>query len=207
MYKIFKSVLDKLLALLAILFFFPVYVIVGIAIKLTSSGPIIFREIRVGKDGRTFTFYKFRTMYIDLSEERHRAYVENLIRGAYGEVGEKSVFKLDNDPRITPLGRFLRKSSLDELPQLFNVLIGEMSLIGPRPAFPYEVKRYAEWHKERLKVKPGITGLWQVEGRSSTTFDEMVKLDLRYIQEQSIILDLKILLKTIFVVLTARGAY
>jgi lipopolysaccharide/colanic/teichoic acid biosynthesis glycosyltransferase len=144
-------------------------------------------------------------MYADNDPEIHKKYVHSLIEK---KVSESGTFKIKNDPRVTPLGRFLRKSSLDELPQLINVLKGEMSLVGPRPPIPYEFEKYSVWHRRRiLEVKPGITGEWQVNGRSRTTFDEMVRMDLRYIQNQSIWLDLKILLKTPLAVMMANGAY
>ncbi len=169
--------------------------IVVILIKLTSRGPILFRQERVGLD-RNFIFYKFRTMYAN-ADKKH------------GELMRKHgiMFKLENDPRITPLGKFLRKTSLDELPQFFNVLKGEMSLIGPRPPMPEEVALYNKWQKKRLGVKPGITGLWQVSGRSEVSFNEWVKLDVYYIENWSLWLDCQILLKTIVVVLKGRGAY
>jgi lipopolysaccharide/colanic/teichoic acid biosynthesis glycosyltransferase len=148
-----------------------------------------------------------RTMYIKNDRIYDQEFVKNLIEGKYGKIGENPTYKLKHDPRVTPLGRLLRMTSIDELPQFVNVLKGEMSLVGPRPALPYEYEKYEEWHKERLCVKPGITGLWQVMGRSSTTFDEMVRMDINYVKTKSIGLDLKILLKTVYIVLLAKGAY
>lgn len=207
-----KRAMDIMGALAGIMLFSPVMLVIAILIKITSCGPILFRQERMGFLGKKFNFLKFRSMHTDCSEDRHREYVTNLIKNkvspAHQELDCKPLYKMDDDPRITPFGRFLRKSSLDELPQLFNVLKGEMSLVGPRPPIPYEVEKYESWHFRRvLEVKPGITGLWQVEGRSSTTFNEMVRLDIAYVNNFSLWLDLKILFKTIWVVLSAKGAY
>jgi lipopolysaccharide/colanic/teichoic acid biosynthesis glycosyltransferase/GGDEF domain-containing protein len=207
-----KRGIDIVGALTGIILFSPVMLVISIMIKLTSCGPVLFRQERMGFLGKTFTFLKFRSMVTDCSEERHRQYVTNLIKNTFGtdndETESKPVYKMDDDPRITPFGYFLRRSSLDELPQLINVLRGEMSLVGPRPPIPYEVEKYENWHFRRvLEVKPGITGLWQVEGRSSTTFNEMVRLDIAYVNNFSLWLDLKILFKTIWVVFTGKGAY
>ena len=210
--KWIKRSLDIIGALVGIILFSPVMLVIAILIKTTSCGPILFRQERMGFLGKTFTFLKFRSMYTDCSEDRHREYVTKLIKNeinpAHQELDCKPVFKMNDDPRVTPFGYFLRKSSLDELPQLINVLKGDMSLVGPRPPIPYEVEKYENWHFRRvLEVKPGITGLWQVEGRSSTTFNEMVRLDIAYVNNFSLWLDLKILFKTIWVVFTAKGAY
>ncbi|MBW2605795.1 MAG: exopolysaccharide biosynthesis polyprenyl glycosylphosphotransferase [Deltaproteobacteria bacterium] len=210
--KWIKRSIDIMGALIGIILFSPVMLVIAILIKITSSGPVLFKQERMGFPGKKFTFLKFRSMYTDCSEERHRQYVTNLIKNTPLTTGEeaecKPVYKMDDDPRITPFGNFLRKSSLDELPQLINVLKGEMSLVGPRPPIPYEVEKYENWHFRRvLEVKPGITGLWQVEGRSRTTFNEMVRLDIAYVNNFSLWLDLKILFKTIWVVLSGKGAY
>ena len=199
-------------ALGGIIFFAPVMLIIAILIKSTSCGPVLYRQKRVGFLGKKFTFLKFRSMYTNCSEEKHKEYVTKLIKNCLEtddqESSCKPIYKMNDDPRITPFGIFLRKSSLDELPQLFNVLKGEMSLVGPRPPIPYELENYESWHFRRVQeVKPGITGLWQVEGRSSTTFDEMVRLDIAYVNNFSLWLDLKILFKTIWVVISAKGAY
>ncbi len=167
--------------------------------------------MRLGLKGRRFPFYKFRSMYTNIDDRIHREYVANLIQGNLEKINKgkrgDSFFKMKDDPRVTPLGKFIRQTSLDELPQLFNVLKGHMSLVGPRPPLPYEVERYKPWHLRRiLEMKPGITGLWQVSGRSKTTFDEMVRLDLRYVQNWSIWLDLKILIKTVWEVIHPKGA-
>ena len=190
----------------ALVLFSPLFVAVAAAVKLTSKGPVIFRQERLGQHGRPFTFLKFRSMEADNDTEIHRSYVAKLIAGTE-EDGGTPVFKLTNDPRVTRVGRFLRRTSLDELPQFWNVLCGDMSLVGPRPPLPYEFEKYEMWHRQRLAVKPGITGLWQVEGRSRVSFAEMIRLDLRYGRRFSIWQDLRILLRTPRAMLTGRGAH
>ena len=185
--------------------------VIALAVKLGSPGPVLFRQTRVGQKGKHFTFLKFRSMAASNDSGVHQKYVKQFIRGTAAkntdEKGEQ-VFKLTHDPRVTPLGRFLRKTSLDELPQLWNVLRGEMSLVGPRPPIPYEVEYYDLWHQRRvLELKPGITGLWQVRGRSRTCFDDMVRLDLQYARTWSPWLDVKILLETPMAVFGAGGAH
>jgi lipopolysaccharide/colanic/teichoic acid biosynthesis glycosyltransferase len=171
---------------------------------LTSPGPIIFKQKRVGLNGKLFEIYKFRTMYKDVEDAIHKKYVSKLIKGDCKD----TTYKIVDDPRITRVGRILRKLSLDEIPQFFNVVMGEMSLIGPRPPLQYEFENYQLWHKKRIyEMKPGITGLWQVEGRSKTTFDDMVRMDLRYKRFCSLTIDSKILFKTIQVLFTMRGGY
>src|SRR5690606_18430578 len=206
-----KRALDICGALAGIVLAAPVMLIIAIAVAATSPGPVIFRQKRLGKGGVPFVLYKFRSMRTDVDDSIHREYVQNLIQGNLDKVNQGSenrpLYKIQSDPRTTPVGRFIRKTSLDELPQLFNVLKGDMSLVGPRPPLPYEAEKYQSWHFRRvLQVRPGITGLWQVEGRSTTSFDDMVRLDLRYIRNWSLWLDLKILLKTIKVVLRRDGA-
>ena len=209
-----KRAMDILGSAVALIILSPLLLAIALAIKLTSKGPVLFRQERLGLRGKGFIFLKFRSMYVDCDERAHKDYVERFIqqqesaasRTVDGKVAE--VYKLQDDPRITPLGRLLRRTSLDEFPQFINVLRGEMSLVGPRPPIPYEFDFYGVWHRRRiLEARPGITGLWQVEGRSSTTFDEMVRFDLRYTREWSLWLDIKILLKTPWVVLTCRGGY
>ena len=203
-FYIMKRIIDIGGSLSAIILLSPVFLAISIAVKLSSAGPVIFRQKRLGFFGREFDFLKFRTMYADNDPSIHKEYVAKLIEGGGQSSG---VYKIRKDPRVTPIGRFLRKSSLDELPQFINVLRGEMSLVGPRPPIRYEVEKYQSWHKRRvLEVKPGLTGLWQVKGRSRTTFDEMVRLDLRYIQHQSLWLDLKILARTPLAVISGQGA-
>jgi lipopolysaccharide/colanic/teichoic acid biosynthesis glycosyltransferase len=205
-----KRLVDVAGATLALVLLSPVMLVTAIAVAASSPGPVIFRQVRLGRRGAPFVFYKFRSMYCDADDKLHREYIAALISGSQGANqgdAEKPLYKLKLDPRITPLGRLLRKTSLDELPQLFSVLKGDMSLVGPRPPLPYEVEKYQSWHLRRiLEVRPGITGLWQVEGRSRTSFDEMVRLDLRYIRSCSLAFDLKLLLKTIRVVLGGDGA-
>ena len=217
-----KRVIDIVGSIVGLILFSPFYLVISLLIKLTSQGPVLFRQERVGLYGQQFTFLKFRTMYVNNDPSVHEEYVKNLINGTVNGVKEggsaieddngkgdqKPVFKITNDKRITPFGYILRKTSLDELPQFINVLFGEMSLVGPRPPIPYEVRNYDTWHRCRVvEVKPGITGLWQVMGRSSTTFDEMVRLDIKYSREWSVWLDLKIIVKTPWAVLKGKGAY
>jgi exopolysaccharide biosynthesis polyprenyl glycosylphosphotransferase len=186
----------------------PVFLLVSSLIKLTSNGPVLFRQERVGQDGRPFTMLKFRTMHVDADHAIHKQYVTEFIQSGAGAGSADTVFKIVDDPRVTSLGHFLRRSSLDELPQFLNVLKGDMSLVGPRPPLPYEVERYKAWHRRRLhEAKPGITGLWQVTGRSRTTFDEMVRLDLRYARSCSLWGDIKILLATPRAVVSGKGAH
>ena len=193
--------------------FSPVFLIVSALVKLTSKGPVFFRQQRVGEAARPFMMLKFRTMHVNADERIHQQYVETFIQSSKASESAKDsarnvVFKMVDDPRVTSIGHFLRKSSLDEFPQFWNVLRGDMSLVGPRPPLSYEVARYKRWHRRRvLEAKPGITGLWQVTGRSRTTFDEMVRLDLRYARNYSVWGDLKILLATPRAVISGRGAH
>jgi exopolysaccharide biosynthesis polyprenyl glycosylphosphotransferase len=204
-----KRIADIAGSALLILLLSPLFLLIAIIIKCTSRGPVLFRQTRVGRHGRHFTFLKFRSMKAGNDPSIHEAYCRQLIQGKaekHKDENGNNVFKMTDDPRITSIGRFIRKTSLDELPQLWNVIRGEMSLVGPRPPIPYEVSCYDFWHKRRvLEVKPGMTGLWQVRGRSRTTFDEMVRLDLRYAHKWSLWLDFKILLQTPFAVL--KGAH
>jgi exopolysaccharide biosynthesis polyprenyl glycosylphosphotransferase len=193
--RIIKRIVDLVGSLILIIIFSPLMLIIAGLIKLTSRGPILFRQERVGLE-KKFIFYKFRSMK-NMAEKEHEKYIQK-----YG-----NMFKLSHDPRATPLGRILRKTSLDELPQFFNVLKGDMSLIGPRPPLPSEVERYTTWQRKRLGVKPGITGLWQVSGRSELSFDEWVRLDAYYIENWSLWLDLQIFLRTLWVIIRGRGAY
>jgi lipopolysaccharide/colanic/teichoic acid biosynthesis glycosyltransferase len=207
-----KRAIDVAGSGLALVALSPLYAVIAIAIKLSSKGPVFFRQERVGQRGRIFECLKFRSMRVASDSSIHQEYVRNLISGsgnsATGPRNPDAVYKIKNDPRVTRLGRFLRKTSLDELPQFWNVLKGEMSLVGPRPPIPYEMEWYDIWHRRRVfDVKPGITGLWQVYGRSRTTFDEMVRLDLRYAKTWSIWLDLEIILKTPKAVFSGEGAY
>lgn len=208
---ILKRGIDIMGGLALSLICLPVCVLIAIAIKSTSKGPILFRQMRVGQHGKQFVFLKFRSMYVDNDHSIHREYVTKLINSAKPADGSRqsgTVYKLTRDNRITPIGRFLRKTSLDELPQFLNVLLGDMSLVGPRPPIPYELAVYQTWHRRRLlEVKPGITGLWQVTGRSTVDFDAMVRLDLRYATAWTPWLDIKILLRTPLAVIRGAGAY
>jgi lipopolysaccharide/colanic/teichoic acid biosynthesis glycosyltransferase len=206
-----KRLFDIAISSLALLLLSPLILLISAAVKLSSKGPVLFRQERVGLHGIPFTFLKFRSMFDDNDSRMHEIYVAKFIAGRadFADAGNgQPVYKIMDDPRVTPLGRWLRRTSLDELPQFYNVLEGHMSLVGPRPALPYEVEQYRPWHRRRiLQAKPGLTGLWQISGRSRTTFDEMVRLDLRYLREASLALDLKILLKTPLAVLTGNGAH
>jgi lipopolysaccharide/colanic/teichoic acid biosynthesis glycosyltransferase len=206
-----KRVIDVTVSLGLLFLLSPLFVAVALAVRLTSKGPIIFQQDRLGQFGIPFRFLKFRTMYANNNPKIHKEYVERYIcRQSASEAtsGQTAVYKLTKDPRVTPCGRFLRKTSLDELPQLWNVLLGEMSLVGPRPPLMYEFGFYDVWHRRRvLELKPGVTGLWQVSGRSRMRFDEMVRLDLRYARRWSLWLDFEILLATPRAVLTCEGGY
>lgn len=199
-YLIFKRIIDIIGSIIAIILLSIIFIIVGILIKMEDSkGSIFFSQTRIGKNGRKFKIYKFRSM-VSNAEERLQELLEfNEINGA--------MFKMKGDPRITKVGKFIRKTSLDELPQLWNVLKGDMSLVGPRPPLPSEVEKYTEYDKQRLLIIPGCTGLWQVNGRNNIGFDEMVKLDLSYIEDRNILMDIKIILKTILVLFGSKSAY
>jgi lipopolysaccharide/colanic/teichoic acid biosynthesis glycosyltransferase len=209
--RFIKRLIDVMASLLVILVGFPFFLAVITLIKLTSKGPVFFSQQRIGERGEVFTLFKFRTMRQGADDSIHREFTRSFIEGrmSNSSLDEKapSVYKLTNDPRVTSIGNFLRKTSLDELPQFINILRGEMTIVGPRPPLQYELEYYEEWHKLRLEVKPGLTGLWQVSGRSSVPFNEMVKLDLYYIEHWTLLLDLKIMLRTIPVMLFGSGGY
>jgi exopolysaccharide biosynthesis polyprenyl glycosylphosphotransferase len=208
--RVVKRSFDVLVAASALLLLSPLWLIIAALIKLDSKGAVFYRQERVGMDGRVFLFLKFRTMRADADDRAHREYQRNLIAGRPDtNLGDdaRPVYKLRDDPRVTRTGRVLRRLSLDELPQLLNVLRGDMSLVGPRPPIPYEVEAYELWHRKRLDMKPGLTGLWQVSGRNRLSFDEMVRLDLFYIENWSFLLDLKIILRTLPVMLRGDDAY
>jgi lipopolysaccharide/colanic/teichoic acid biosynthesis glycosyltransferase len=207
-----KRIMDIVGSALALIICIPLLLIIALAIKASSKGPVFFRQQRIGQYGKRFTFIKFRSMYIGNDPNVHKEYVTKLIAGQAerkpSNGNGEGVYKLTNDERVTRVGALLRRTSLDELPQFLNVLKGDMSLVGPRPAVPYEVAAYQTWHRRRvLEVKPGITGLWQVNGRSRVKFDEMVRLDLRYAKSWSPWLDIKILMRTPRAVLRGEGAY
>jgi exopolysaccharide biosynthesis polyprenyl glycosylphosphotransferase len=210
--QVCKRFMDLAVSSMALIFLSPLFLVIAILIKLTSPGQVFFRQTRIGQYGKLFTFLKFRSMQVNNNDSIHREYIRKLIvndlKGERQPDKDVVIYKIQDDPRITPIGNFLRKSSLDELPQFFNVLKGEMSLVGPRPPIPYEVENYAPWHRYRLFVrKPGITGLWQVRGRSLTTFDDMVRLDLQYSRMWSLWLDIKLLLATPGAVIRGKVAY
>ena len=196
----FKRLMDVILSILAIIAGSPVFLLTALLIKITSPGQIIFSQVRVGKFGRHFKFYKFRSMYIDAEARKAELMKHN-------ESGDGVIFKMKRDPRITSVGRFIRKFSIDELPQLFNVLLGDMSLVGPRPPLPSEVRTYTLEARKRLNITPGITCLWQVSGRSELPFSKQIALDKEYIASQSAWKDFLILLKTIPAILTGKGAW
>ena len=200
--KILKRIFDIFTSLFGMLLFSPMFIIIATAIKLSSKGPIFYRQERLGEFGIPFLLYKFRTMKIDSDDSTHREYVTKMISGNDSEINhgtsDNPLFKLKKDKRITKVGSILRKTSIDEVPQLLNILRGEMSLVGPRPPIPYEVEAYKNWHLQRiLEAKPGLTGLWQTSGKNKTTFEEMVRLDLRYIKKRSTWLDMKIVFNTL----------
>jgi len=209
--RLIKRSIDIAGSLFALILTSPFLVVISAIIKLTSKGPVLFRQERIGQYGRQFTFLKFRSMYFRSDHTIHEEYVKRLIAGTGFEQENgrtPDVYKLTDDPRITPFGKFLRKTSIDEIPQFLNVLAGSMSLVGPRPPVPYEFECYEMWHRQRLvAVKPGITGRWQVGGRSRTTFDEMVRMDLKYSSSWSVWGDIKILSQTPGAVLSGVGAY
>jgi lipopolysaccharide/colanic/teichoic acid biosynthesis glycosyltransferase len=217
-----KALLDYALGTFFLVLSAPLFLVIAALIKLTSPGPVFFMQERVGRGGKVFPFYKFRTMKHNSDDSVHREFSRDFICGDKSDRGNghgrgsgngnghgpgARVYKLTRDPRVTAVGSFLRRTSLDELPQLFNVLRGEMSLVGPRPPVVYELEHYQDWHKRRLAAKPGITGLWQVSGRSSVPFDEMVLLDLYYIEHRSTLMDVRIMVKTLPVMLTGSGGY
>ena len=206
---VLRRAADLLVGLALILLFSPILIAVAIAVRIDSHGPALFRQRRVGYGQREFTLFKFRSMRLDADPRGHREYVTALIKGAESGAPEgerKDLYKLAVDNRITPVGRWIRRWSLDELPQLFNVVLGDMTLVGPRPSIPYEVAEYPSWYLQRFSVKPGLTGLWQVSGRSERTYEEMVRLDIEYTERRSLGLDLSILFKTPWTVLSRKGA-
>jgi lipopolysaccharide/colanic/teichoic acid biosynthesis glycosyltransferase len=210
--RVLKRVLDVVGSVIGLVLFSPLFLAIAVAIKSSSPGPVFFRQRRIGQHGVPFTFLKFRSMHASNDPQPHRDFVTGFIAGhtpaSAGNANGRVVYKITRDPRVTRVGRLLRKTSFDELPQLLNVLKGEMSLVGPRPPIPYELEAYQTWHRRRfLEAQPGITGLWQVSGWTRLRFDDMVRLDLRYAEHWSIWLDVKILLRTPRVVLSGEGAY
>jgi len=211
-FRVMKRMMDVVGSVVALVVFSPVFLIIACAIKATSKGPVLYEQRRVGQNGNSFMFLKFRSMYVNNDAAVHKEYVQRLIAGKADKQPSngngQGVYKLTKDSRITRVGSFLRKTSLDELPQFWHVLKGEMSLVGPRPPVPYEVEAYDIWHRRRLlEARPGITGLWQVSGRSRVTFDDMVRLDLHYARTWSPWMDIKILLRTPAAVVLGSGAH
>jgi lipopolysaccharide/colanic/teichoic acid biosynthesis glycosyltransferase len=207
-----KRLIDLVGSIVGLILSAPIFLLVAVAIKSSSKGPVFFKQQRIGQHGKPFTFLKFRSMCINNDSGAHKEYVRKLIAGEAEPTPSNGngngIYKIASDKRVTPVGRFLRRTSVDELPQLINVMKGEMSLVGPRPPIKYEVDAYDIWHRSRLlEAKPGITGLWQVNGRSRVKFDEMVRLDIRYARTWSLWLDIKILLRTPGAVLLGEGAY
>jgi lipopolysaccharide/colanic/teichoic acid biosynthesis glycosyltransferase len=197
--------LDMTVATLALVTLLPVITATAVAIRLNSPGPVLFRQRRLGRGMRPFTVLKFRTMRTDADSEVHREYVRSLLGGDAERHARGGLYKLAVDDRVTPVGRFLRSWSIDEVPQLLNVLRGEMSLVGPRPVIEYEVEQYPDWYLRRFAVKPGLTGLWQVSGRNERTYEEMVRFDIEYAERRSLWLDLRILARTALVVIRRQG--
>lgn len=208
-YKL-KRVFDIVIASLGLLIAAPFAAVIAVLIKASSPGPVLFKQPRVGKDGKIFTFYKFRSMSVGNDDTRHRQYIKLFIEGKEEELrklqGGKKLYKMTSDDRVTAVGKFLRRTSLDELPQLLNVIKGEMSMVGPRPHLAYEVDLYKDWHRRRLKGIPGITGWWQIHGRSRVAFDKAVEMDIWYLERQSLILDIRIMCRTITKAIVGRGA-
>ncbi|MCI9458148.1 MAG: sugar transferase [Oscillospiraceae bacterium] len=198
-YHICKRIMDVVCSAAALAVLSPIFLAVAVAIKLEDKGPVIFTQNRTGKDGKVFRMYKFRSMYVDAEKRRSELLARNEADGP--------LFKIADDPRVTKVGRFIRRTSIDELPQLVNILKGEMSIVGPRPLVTYEQNQCTEYQAQRLLVKPGLTCIWQVSGRSDTSFDELIEMDLEYIRNQSLWLDIKLILKTVVVVFTHKGAY
>ena len=201
-----RRTVDIIVGVGLVLVLAPVLLLVALAVRLDSHGPALFRQRRVGHEEGEFTLFKFRSMRVDADPRGHREYVTSLIQGSEANGGRENLYKLAVDDRITPVGRWIRRWSLDELPQLFNVVAGDMALVGPRPAIPYEVAEYPSWYLQRFSVKPGLTGLWQVSGRSERTYEEMVRLDVEYAQSRTLLTDLSILAKTPWVVVARKGA-
>ena len=198
MYEFFKRLMDVICSLTSLIILAPILLLVAVVIKLESKGPVIFAQERVGKNNKLFKMYKFRSMVVNAEELKKKLKNQNERNGP--------MFKIKNDPRVTPFGRFIRKTSIDELPQLVNILKGEMSIVGPRPSLPDEVKQFEPWMLERLNVKPGLTCYWQVQGRDNIEFEDWMKLDVKYVKDRNMILDFKLIFKTFFVFLGDKNA-
>ncbi|WP_326511622.1 sugar transferase [Clostridium intestinale] len=197
-YTVVKRLIDILGSLVGLILLSPIFFIVAILIKIDSKGSVIFSQNRIGKDGKLFKMYKFRSMVVNAEDLKKKILKQNEMSGP--------MFKIKDDPRVTKIGKFIRKTSIDELPQLFNVLKGEMSLVGPRPSLPEEVEKFEVWMMKRLEIKPGLTCYWQISGRNNIDFEEWMKLDIKYVQDRSICIDIKLILKTFFILFGDKNA-
>ena len=198
LYEIIKRLIDIICSFLGLLVLSPLFIIIAIIIKTTSKGTVFFSQKRVGKNGKEFEMYKFRSMVVNAEELKEKLAAQNEMSGP--------MFKMKDDPRVTKVGKFIRKTSIDELPQLWNVLKGDMSLVGPRPSLPKEVAQFESWMYKRLEVKPGLTCYWQVSGRNNIDFEDWMKLDIRYVEERNLFVDIKLIFKTIFVLFGDKNA-
>ena len=199
LYEVIKRLIDVVCSFLGVLVLSPLFIIIAIIIKTTSKGPVFFSQKRVGKNGKEFDMYKFRSMVVNAEELKEKLAAQNEMSGP--------MFKMKDDPRVTKVGKFIRKTSLDELPQLWNVLKGDMSLVGPRPSLPKEVAQFEEWMYKRLEVKPGLTCYWQVSGRNNSDFEDWMKLDIKYVEERSTWVDVKLIFKTVGVLFGDKNAH
>ena len=199
LYEVVKRLIDVVCSFLGVLVLSPLFIIIAIIIKMTSKGPVFFSQKRVGKNGKEFDMYKFRSMVINAEELKEKLAAQNEMSGP--------MFKMKDDPRVTKVGKFIRKTSIDELPQLFNVLKGDMSLVGPRPSLPKEVAQFEDWMYRRLEVKPGLTCYWQVSGRNNIDFEDWMKLDIKYVDERSTWIDIKLIFKTVGVLFGDKNAH
>ena len=198
-YKVIKRVIDVVCSFVGVLVLSPLFVVIAIIIKFTSKGPVFFSQKRVGRDGKEFKMYKFRSMVVNAEELKEKLAAQNEMSGP--------MFKMKDDPRVTKVGKFIRKTSIDELPQLFNVLKGDMSLVGPRPSLPKEVAQFEDWMYRRLEVKPGLTCYWQVSGRNNIDFEDWMKLDIKYVDERNLWIDIKLIFKTVGVLFGDKNAH
>ena len=198
-YEVIKRTIDIVCSFVGILVLSPLFIVIAIIIKLTSKGPVFFSQKRVGKHGREFDMYKFRSMVVNAEELKEKLAAQNEMSGP--------MFKMKDDPRVTKVGKFIRKTSIDELPQLWNILKGDMSLVGPRPSLPKEVAQFDEWMYKRLEVKPGLTCYWQVSGRNNIDFEDWMKLDIKYVEERNFWIDIKLIFKTVFVLFGDKNAH
>ena len=198
-YEVIKRVIDVVCSFVGVLVLSPLFVVIAIIIKFTSKGPVFFSQKRVGRDGKEFKMYKFRSMVVNAEELKEKLAAQNEMSGP--------MFKMKDDPRVTKVGKFIRKTSIDELPQLFNVLKGDMSLVGPRPSLPKEVAQFDEWMYRRLEVKPGLTCYWQVSGRNNIDFEDWMKLDVKYVEERNLWIDIKLIFKTVGVLFGDKNAH